>query len=86
MGPVTHHVKWSFGLFQGEIFVIGSCSYHVYIFYTHFQKMVMPTMGTTWKTCVGHPLVATPTMGMRWETFVGPPPQTSMIVDDYSSD
>ena len=37
VGIVTYRVKWSFVLFQGEIFVIMSCSYHVYMFYSHFQ-------------------------------------------------
>lgn len=30
-------IEWSFDLFQGEIFVIMSCSYHVGPFHTHFQ-------------------------------------------------
>lgn len=38
MGIVVYRVNWSFGLFQGEIFVIMSFYYHVDMFHTHFQS------------------------------------------------
>lgn len=38
MGITAYHVKRSFGLFQGKIFVMMSYSYHVDMFHTHFEN------------------------------------------------